>query len=1346
MRGRYHPPFPQPQEPVAGVSSIAPRIVIAMALIASAPVCAEAQGEAVPAAAGRSVPVTVRVEWGGGKPRAWTGTITVVDPDRPLDAPLVWRTTSTDADAAASVHAERGTIHVHDSRPRGSNGVEIAIAAWAEARIVVRLRAVESGVAEPIDVAVKDLLANAVQQQLDPDGNRLTIERPAADALRVAFDDASWPAVAPVLEPGGTLRFTVHPLLVGRAGAATSRELTMRVRDAGTGAELQSQTRLLRSASDVGIPVTEGLEARAYDPVAFEVKLPDREMACAIQLDAVERGSLRWSRPLVSRTVEAIAIATQVPPAPAAEWRVVHELDPGSPRLHERLRRLPGVPSIAVPNVPMPSIKLPSLPLPSMTRAPVSLPKLPNVPLPNVSAMVPRMSGLLASGHSVVEPHALGPMLMLPPSKSLEEPAWEGLVIAGAEVGLPHLVEIEYPTDQDAVFGVSVLETDARGALVRCRHAGGFEVEPPIAPPSDAPALGRHSFVFWPATKHPVVLVANASTRGPALFGKVRVFAGPERVPLMQTASPAVAAAGSGRGVHAFVASPSDIVAGGGGGVSAGQAAMEGNASTLLSGARRMADWLAAQGAAGAMVSVYARGGAIWPSTLTIGSRRWFACESGIDADMLATVCRVYQSAGLRIVPAVSCDAPLPALEALLGRTAAGAADATGIALVGRDGRPRRLPGVDGGVHYNILDPRVQQAVEELVGELADRLRGHAAVDGVAVLLSHEGWLHLPGVAWGLDDATFTRFVAAAGIAAPAAGPARFAERARLVEGPLREAWLDWRSREVAGFFGRLAALVSAADPRRSLYVTPTTLFAHGELSSRFRPVLAAAEADGDVWREIGLEPARLTAHERIVLLSPHVHATTDGLVEQGTVDNANQSLGLARSIAAAARRGVVAVEIPGAVSVREVVPHGPFGSAAVEGPVAVHAVRTGPAQSRALAESFVAADAEAIFDMSLVYAQPTLEAVVARRAFAALPKAPLTLLDPLPAPLVVRAGPGVAGAAVVAVNASGVPVRAVLKLSGGPAVVADAADGARLPVRDGQGQAVEVALGPWGVRSLAMDASLAVESARVEFDEPARRWVADRLADLRRQRAAVDAPGASDVLDNPAFDLPEANGAITGWELLEPRRGSLRIVADTRPGGGKALAFSSRNGLSTLRSNPFPPPATGRISVAMWLRLEAGDPQPPLRIALEGVEHDREFYRFASVGGLAGGKPLGPDWSQFVLQIDDLPSAGLESLRVRLDLLGPGAVQIDDVAVFDLAFDEAQRAQLSRMIATLEQRFAADDLGSCAIALDSYWPRFLAVHAAADAASAGTAAADGGAGQPGGQPMARPPRRWTWR
>jgi hypothetical protein len=127
-----------------------------------------------------------------------------------------------------------------------------------------------------------------------------------------------------------------------------------------------------------------------------------------ITLEAVERGGLRWTRPLATRTLQVVALADAAESRPpAGDWGIVYELDPGSPKLHERLRRLPGR---GLPTVPVPTIPLPAMPLPSLSRARVPLPPLPRlpemtglpeVPIPNVSAMVPRLSGLLATGHSL---------------------------------------------------------------------------------------------------------------------------------------------------------------------------------------------------------------------------------------------------------------------------------------------------------------------------------------------------------------------------------------------------------------------------------------------------------------------------------------------------------------------------------------------------------------------------------------------------------------------------------------------------------------------------------------------------------------------------------------------------------------------------------------------------------------------------------------------------------------------------------------------------------------------------------------------------------------------------------
>jgi len=69
---------------------------------------------------------------------------------------------------------------------------------------------------------------------------------------------------------------------------------------------------------------------------------------------------------------------------------------------------------------------------------------------------------------------------------------------------------------------------------------------------------------------------------------------------------------------------------------------------------------------------------------------------------------------------------------------------------------------------------------------------------------------------------------------------------------------------------------------------------------------------------------------------------------------------------------------------------------------------------------------------------------------------------------------------------------------------------------------------------------------------------------------------------------------------------------------------------------------------------------------------------------------------------------SGVESMRVRFDLLGPGGVEIDDVRVFDLAFDADERGWLARQAARIDHRSKQGDVGGALLALEGHWPVFL--------------------------------------
>jgi len=1335
--GRYHPPPPtRPDVPMP-----APIHFLRLAIVL---VATQALGMTSAAFADGTRPVSIRIRWGGGTPQTWGGRIEVLASDAGAPPKWQWRMLSTQPDAAASVHETDGRILVSQPRPTASDGVELTIHEWHRARLAITFGSAATGKpSATFEVPLVEILAAPWQRPLDGDGNRLMIEQPPGDALRVQLSNpvaSAATSAGGLWRPGERVRIAIAPLLLMKPGGG---DVEVRVRLTPAREEKILDSRILTLAAGSQPPDTatpSGQVPTLFAPIDCELTLPADEGAFDIVLDAVERRGMRWNRQLASTKVQVVAIASE-PLARAVEepWKIIHDLDPGSPRLHERLRRLPALglqamprPAIAFPAVPLPSFPRPSLPMPRMPEMP-----LPTMPLPDVSSLVPRLGGLLASGHSTVSPHPLGTMLRLPQA-SAKSPAWEGIVIATARPGLPHVVEIDYPTDQRATVAACVLEADAGGIAVMVRHAGGFDVASAVL---DGPAkLGTHRFVFWPTTRQPLLVIANPLTTGPALVGRIRVLAGPTRLPKAIAPQRPTAHRHTLRRTFALLPVADLTEAYGGPGVVAPDVARTTTDwVSHLTAIRHSADTIAAQGVAGGVVPMYAGGAAAWPSTHTRTLPRWAPAEAadGPEHDLLAATARIYAREGLAFVPALCFDGGMPDLESLRSGI-----DATGIACVGADGRPRKIPG---GIHYNILDPRVQRAVEDVVGEAADRLSDLPAVAGMALLLPDDGWLHLPGIAWGLDDATFGRFVAAIGGVESEKGGDRFAIRGTLVTGTLRNEWLAWRSGELTAFYARLAARVGARDGR-TLFVVPTTLLATGELATRFRPAAGTPPRHDDLMREIGLVPAlpQGPAAGDIVFVPPHVFAAGTALTDRSTVAAANLAGGVAMAASGVTPRAAAVVLQPLEVNLTEILPHGPFPAATLLHPCRAWIEPVSSSGDPALARALVTADAEVVLDMRAPRLTTSPEPT-ARFGLEPLPAVPFEMLATAAAPLVVRTRSLDGITWVQLVNAGPAPVDAVLGIAGTATAVVDASAGGSLPLADGR---ATVPLAAWDVRSLAIDGHGQVESAAALYTPATRAVVATSVERLRQRLGVLAAPTPLDVLDNPGFELglaeataPGGDPAVTGWELLEPRRGALELVPGRAGpnGGGRALQFSSRNGLSTVRSNPFEPPATGRISIAAWLRLDPNEPQPPLRIAIEGVEGNREYYRFAAVGGLAGGRPLAPEWALFVLQVDDLPATSVESLRVRFDLLGPGGVQIDEVRVFDLAFDETQRGDIARQVARIDHRIKAGDVGGALLDLEGHWPAFLEAFVSDDAVAARARAEDEPqAATPAPQPEAR--------
>jgi hypothetical protein len=218
----------------------------------------------------------------------------------------------------------------------------------------------------------------------------------------------------------------------------------------------------------------------------------------------------------------------------------------------------------------------------------------------------------------------------------------------------------------------------------------------------------------------------------------------------------------------------------------------------------------------------------------------------------------------------------------------------------------------------------------------------------------------------------------------------------------------------------------------------------------------------------------------------------------------------------------------------------------------------------------------------------------------------------------------------------------------------------------------------------------------------------------------ALDSPTSLPVLTNPSFENPVKSGKIEGWSLVNAAAGEISIEAEganppNKPVGKQALRFKS-NAPAALVSDPFAAPSTGRLLMRVWLKVDDAKQQPPLLLAIQGVYKDKVYYRPVLIGAALPNAPppqatIQDQWTKVDYVVEDLPAVGLDKLRVRFGLAGSGSVLIDDVQLFDLAFNKQEIAQLNFEAFVANRLFKKGNYGECLNKLQEFWPRFLATY-----------------------------------
>jgi hypothetical protein len=587
-------------------------------------------------------------------------------------------------------------------------------------------------------------------------------------------------------------------------------------------------------------------------------------------------------------------------------------------------------------------------------------------------------------------------------------------------------------------------------------------------------------------------------------------------------------------------------------------------------------------------------------------------------------------------------------------------------------------------------------------------------------------------------------------------GPQRFAARSRYLAGVGRMPWLTWRSRAIAALYAELAEAAQAQAPG-SVLALVTPMLDAGPAGREARRVDRAGLAPSQAWRSVGLDlqawPGRPGAPPLLRGISLSTEALAHDLATSPDLDAlvaARPERGLLLTIDAGGPNSVN----PGSTGpIEEQGDSSSSGSSATSSATSANpggpgvsgrdtsgrnAERRGASPKIWLTAMPLGDGPEA--DLPLGHAIAALDAhwvfldgkVVAGhedrlRRFAGLLRAvpaspPLSPSDPedrvrKPFGIAVRSVGEGARTVVEIANDSPYPLRLAGKLEApASASVEDLGRGLRLaPVPEAGGGSLVLDLLPYGVSAIRVNAPRVRLSSVTPYPSPAvLAGMQARFNELAGQLARLN-QGLSDVATapaNPGFEPdPSADGSPPlpvdpsspaaketaaagapalipgGWRLEGNQAGTCTLSIDRQnPRAGQgSLRLIATAAPASVCSERFVPNAQSSLVIQASFRSSVAGAN--VRIWIEGNSGGQPYVRQSEIA-------VSTEWQAKAVRASDIPAAGLDSARLRFELLTPGTLWIDELHVPGQMSSKSTRLNarhtlLAALQAYREQRYA---------------------------------------------------------
>jgi hypothetical protein len=1250
--------------------------------------------------------IRLRISWGGGRPRLWRGKIVGLASDFRDQALL-----GISSDVAGSVTYDRQRILIDDWSETTFGGVDVTVNFGPDATLELEFGSQGEVTPEIRElVSLEELIDSRYIRELDATGNRLVIARLPSDRVPLEIDrghlifrsgeEFSFGyRVNYAGQPGGRLNGRLKIREATAAGSTPSGGISARLPSIrGAGLSQRNQT------IELGMIELDSNGSSAIQPVKIQV--PQEEGVYQLTLELGGIWQQVATRPALQRTLEIVVLAdassfdppTSDSPDQGTNWKSLMKRDLASsdPQWLAHWRE------------------------------------------------VARRTGLAAEDWVRWKGGAEPVKRIVGEKEMLELPAgsWQVIPLATEHLDRPHYVDVEYLSGQPVSLGISLLEIDAEGQIAPYGVDSGLHIPNFLVDPGgDASGFKtkKHRIYFWPQQRECFLLLANRDRRHPAVLGEVEFGYGPRRlVPagdLRAAHQRKTGNEGGSREYLAFYESPMFFRNFG------AQPVLDDLTGqsldswlTFYQGTDRLIQHLKAHGYTGAMINVASEGSALYPSPHLSNSPK---LDSGIffsngqdplRKDVVELLYRMFEREGLTLVPLLTLSSPLPAIE--IRRSLASDLDSD-IGLTQANGliAARRLR------HhlpiYNPLSLPVQELVVAEIEAFCHRYGRHDSFGGLGLLCRPDSYSQLPGSQWGYDSRSIKEFLV--NLSVDGLTLESWAEIQLLLTEVHRDAWLQYRASAISAWYQQMLKSVQAIAPTGRLFIAPVDLYRNEEMQMALVPSLHNSSDYRRQMLKLGWTPESFAATPGLELLKPRRIAPNYSLasnrVELG-LENQRQVDDFflqARSI------GDLFSHRNAWAHFAELQQHSPFdqhrGTLMRLQPL----VPAGEWSVVRFLNSFRSADPNCLVDgVWMLPAGQELESQDFINQYRQLPSGPfedvslqandLRIAQP---PLLVRQLQQGQRTWFYLVNPTPWPIDASLSLNrelldapGEREIIIDSlSHKLPRPQFDHAAQRIQAQLPAFSFLVCRSNQPIVLSDFSCQLPENGGDRLRKQVHLLQTKLTAAVAAEPINLLNNSSFELEGGSPqGVDGWTLgLNDRATFRRVNADAAEGEQFLEIQNHSEDPVWIRSHPIRVPSTGRLTVSVWLRTSQPQWQPALRIAIDGTYADTQYYRYGSVGALPANSKasqLSENWQRFVVHFDDLPVEGMGDLRVGLDLMGAGEVQVDRVELYDRWFDDRDAKAISQRLASCGPLLSNPlTFESGRQLLSSYWLRFLDEH-----------------------------------